>query len=196
MKPRHFLYRGRSMHSTFLPGQELYIHPVSTIPTPGDVVVFRKGKTYVVHRVKKVLETGIVTRGDNNPSDDDQLVLPTQVIGIVKKAGQGNSFQAIQGGRWGLFRAQVRWKAMDISNWLRPVIGAPYRWLKRSRLVPRIWHPVITTLEVRSENGLMIKYIDRGKTVATWLPELHQFQCKRVYDLVIFPPNDETRRCP
>ncbi len=190
------MYRGGSMRSTFVSGQVLYVHPLSDTPTPGDVVVYRKGSVNVVHRVKNVLETGFVTRGDNNPYEDDQLVSPAQLIGVVKKAGLGQTSRPVRGGRWGLFRAQVRWKAMELDNWLRPVIGAPYRWLKRSRFVPRIWHPAITTLQVHTEDCLMIKYINRGKTVATWLPELYQFRCKRIYDLVLFPPVNEHRRCP
>ena len=192
--PGRFLYRGASMRSTFISGQYLYTHPLSDTPNPGDVVVYRKGNGYVVHRVKKVLKTGIVTRGDNNPFEDDQLVSPTQLVGVVKKAGHGHTPRPVQGGRWGLFRAQVRWKAMEVSNRLLPVIGAPYRWLKKSRLVPRIWHPAITMLQVHTQDGLMIKYINRGKTVATWLPELRHFHCKRIFDLVILPPSVDKGR--
>ncbi|MDO4793809.1 MAG: signal peptidase I [Filifactor alocis] len=54
----------------------------------GDVINFQRGKITITHRVEEVLkdEAGnisFVTKGDNNKSRDEQIVLPNDVKGIV-----------------------------------------------------------------------------------------------------------------
>jgi signal peptidase I len=176
------------MRSTFAPGQTLYIHPESSEPQPGDVVVFSRGEGFTVHRVVKVTGSGLITRGDNNPRPDDAPVSPEQVVGVVDQVGEGDSTTSILRGQKALQKAQIRWKWMALTDKLRPVFGAPYRWLKQSRLIYKFWHPEVTRLEVNALSERMVKYIVRGKTIATWQPDSGRFECKRIYDLVIFPP--------
>ena len=185
---KKFIYRGSSMRSTFTQGHVLYIRPESKKPQPGDVIVYRRGEEFVVHRVNAVSQEGIQTRGDNNPRYDEIPVDEKQIIGIVERVDDGKNTHLVIGGRWGLFLARLRWGFSAVVNWMRPVIGAPYRWLKSFKLIAKLWHPKILQVKTNSSSGPMIKYIAGGKTVATWTPNLKCFQCNRLYDLVIFPP--------
>lgn len=54
----------------------------------GDVINFQRGKITITHRIEKVLkdEAGnisFVTKGDNNKSRDEEIVMPNDVKGIV-----------------------------------------------------------------------------------------------------------------
>lgn len=184
-----FRYTGFSMRSTFKPGEVLYVRPESKKPLPGDVVVYRRGEEFVVHRVNYVTSVGFQTRGDNNPRDDEFPINKEQIVGIVESVDDGKKNRPVIGGRKGLINARMRWGFSAIFNWMHPVIGAPYRWLKSSRVLAKVWHPKIIQVKTNSSSGPMIKYIAGGKTVATWNPDLKLFQCKRLYDLVIFPPD-------
>lgn len=166
----------------------LYIRPESKKPHPGDVIVYRRGEEFVVHRVNSVTKKGLQTRGDDNPRYDEFPIDEKQIVGIVESVNDGKATRLVTGGRKGLIIARLRWGFSAAVNCMRPVIGAPYRWLKSSRIITKIWHPMIIQVKTNSSSGPMIKYIVGGKTVATWIPGLKRFQCKRLYDLVIFPP--------
>lgn len=186
---KKFIYRGNSMHAIFRQGHVLYVRPESKKPRPGDVVVFRRGEEFVVHRVNTITPNGLQTRGDNNLRFDDFPIDEKLIVGIVNRVDDGKKARPVIGGLLGLFIARTRWGLTAIFNWMRPVIGAPYRWLKSSRIMAKFWHPKIVQVKTNSSSGPMIKYIAGGKTVATWIPSLKRFQCKRLYDLVIFPPD-------
>ncbi len=177
------------MHSTFEQGHVLYVRPESKKPQPGDVIVYRRGEEFVVHRVNSVTSEGIRTRGDNNFRFDEFPIDEKQIVGIVESVDDGKKTRPVTGGRKGLIIAHIRWDFSAVVNWMRPVIGAPYRWLKSSRLMVKFWHPKVVQVKTNSTSGPMIKYIAGGKTVATWIPDSNHFQCKRLYDLVIFPPD-------
>jgi hypothetical protein len=185
---KKFRYTGSSMRSTFKPGQVLYVRPTTEGVQPGDVVVYRRGKVHIVHRVKKVIGPNVITRGDNNPREDAELVQPGQIVGVVEKVDDWGNFRPVAGGRVGLWLARLRWGATTLINQLRPVIGAPYRWLKARRWINLVWHPEVVSIQLQSSEGIMVKYVVRGKTVATWYHKESRFEYKRPYDLVIFPP--------
>ncbi len=188
LKENKFRYSGTSMRTTFKPGQVLYVHPRAKGVQPGDVVVYRKDGEYIVHRVKEVQPGHVITRGDNNPNDDLEFILLDDIVGVVEKVDEWGNSHPVAGGRKGLWVARLRWELTAFFNWLRPVIGAPYRWLKTRRWVSRVWHPGVTTIQLRTLDGVMVKYLVRGKTVATWQPRNARFTCRRPYDLIIFPP--------
>lgn len=188
---KKFRYRGLSMRSTFKPGQVLYMHPQAEGVQPGDVVVYRNGLEYIVHRVNSLQEDGIHTRGDNNPHEDEAPITSDQIIGVVEKVDDWGNSHAVTGGWKGLWLARLRWGTYSMFNKMLPWLGAPYRWLKAKRWVARFWHPRITIVHLQVENGIMVKYIVRGKTVATWQPKLSRFTYQRPYDLIIFPPEQK-----
>lgn len=184
-----FIYRGTSMRSTFRPGHLLYVSPESKKIHPGDVIVYRRGEEFVVHRVNSITPEGLQTRGDDNSRIDEFPIDDNQIVGIVEGVDDGEKTRPVTGGRKGLIIARMRWGFSAFFNRMRPVIGTPYRWLKSSRIMPKIWHPKVIQVKTNSSLGPMIKYLVGGKTVATWLPNLKCFQCRRLYDLVIYPPD-------
>jgi len=175
------------MASTFSPGQILYVRPGVREIRPGDVIVFSKGGGYVVHRAQCVTLEGVLTRGDNNRMEDG-IISFEHIIGVVEKAGTPDGVLHVTGGRQGLSAARMRWRFSFFLDRLRPVLGKPYRWLRRKRWVGRVWHPKVTLLWIRSPTGVIEKYTIRKKVVATWQPEIHRFTCRKPFDLIIFPP--------
>jgi len=184
-----FHYKGPSMLPTFKPGQVLYIRPQERAIKPGDVVVFSRGNEYIVHRVIAVNPEGISTRGDNNPHDDLWLLTPDQILGVVEKTEDWDKAHAVRGGTPALLKAKTRWGIKALFTRSLPWLGAPYRWLKARRWAAKFWHPSVTQIQLQTNEGVMIKYLVLGKTVATWYPRSGRFICRRPYDLVIFPPN-------
>jgi len=187
-KIQKFRYKGPSMLPTFKPGQMLYIRPEQRAIKPGDVVVFQKENEYIVHRVVSVTPEGISTRGDNNPHGDPWLLTPDQVLGVVEKAEDWDKAHAVRGGKTALLQAKARWTLKTVCTRSLPWLGAPYRWLKAKGWVKKIWHPPVTQVQLQTNEGTMIKYVVRGKTVANWYPRQQRFLCRRPYDLVITPP--------
>ena len=63
----------------------------------GDVVMFKRGNSYVAHRVIEVFDDGIITKGDANDTEDkkisnDDVVGP--VIKVIKGLGNFLTFLA------------------------------------------------------------------------------------------------------
>jgi hypothetical protein len=185
---KQFRYRGLSMRSTFKPGQVLYVRPEAEGVQPGDVVVYHQGEETIVHRVKSVQNTGIHTQGDNNLREDETPIPADQIIGVVEKVDDWGTFHPVASGRKGLWFARLRWGMRGMFHKMLPWLGAPYRWLKASRWVPHLWRPHITRIQLQTQNGILIKFVVRGKTVATWEPQRSRFTCRRPYDLIIFLP--------
>jgi len=176
------------MHSTFKQGHVLYVRPESIKPQPGDVIVYRRGEEFVVHRVNAITSQGLQTRGDNNPRFDEFPIDDNQIVGIVETVDDGKKPRRVINGHKGLIIARMRWSFSAVYTWMRPVLGFPYRWLKKSQLMRKIWHPKVIRVRTISTSGPMIKFVLGGKTVATWIPDLKIFRCKRLFDLVIYPP--------
>lgn len=62
---------------------EALISAIKEKPKEGDVILFKKGNTYVLHRIIKAGLFGYVTKGDNRPAPDG-LVLKSQVLGKLE----------------------------------------------------------------------------------------------------------------
>lgn len=186
-----FRYRGPSMRSTFTPGEILHTQPSIKGIHSGDVVIYRRGEGFIVHRVVSVFPEGVQTRGDDNRQEDG-FVRFEDVIGVVKGVETSRGMQPAVGGFWGHQLARLRWGWRSILNWMRPWLGFPYRWMKTSRMVTHVWHPRISQIQVQIGSSVVIKYMARGKVVATWDPDHSRFTCRQPYDLVIFPPKSST----
>ena len=185
-----FVYRGPSMAPIFKNGDLLYLSLEKHDFSAGDIIVFSKleKSNFVVHRIVAKTDQGYVTRGDHNLRTDEDVVPFKHVIGKVIGVEKQGKRISVTGGRRGLCLARLRWSLQASYTSSLPWLGAPYRWLKARRWVGRVWHPHITTVQLQTPDGTMIKYVVRGKTVATWQPELKRFLCSRPYDLIIFPP--------
>lgn len=185
---QRYRYTGLSMQPTLKPGEVLYTRPSARGLQAGDVAVYRDGMGFVVHRVTAVTVDGFFAHGDNNPAADPGPIPFERVMGVVERADDWGNVSTIPGGRRGLWPARLRWWLVWISHRLLPAAGAPYRWFKRTGWVNHIWHPPILQIRLHTAEGMLVKYMVRGKTVATWQPATSRFRCRRPYDLVIFPP--------
>ena len=66
-----YAYSG-SMTPTINKGDVFFIDPLARNPGVGDIIVFKVGNTWTVHRVAAITEEGYITRGDNNIATDQQ----------------------------------------------------------------------------------------------------------------------------
>lgn len=176
------------MHPTFKPGEILYVRAEIRDIQPGDVVVFHSEGVQIVHRVVSVSSEGFLTRGDNNLGEDERVVRREEIIGVVVGKDFWGNQESVTGGKKGLEKAKRRWRLREIHQKTLPIIGFPYRWLKRKGWVRKLWHPRIVKIKIRSPKGEIIKYLFKGKVIALWLPGSAQFFCKRPFDLVIQAP--------
>ena len=183
-----FRYTGLSMLPTFKPGEVLYARPDIRTIQPGDVIIYEQGGLRVVHRVIDLEDDGVKTRGDANPCVDEDIISFEQIYGVVEKAGNWDRMRKIKGGRFAAIRAETRWRWGGFIGQLRPVIGAPYRWIKSRRWLTKFWHPTVLKVRLMSSDGEVVKYIVGGKTVAAFDLSSGHFTCRRPYDLIIFPP--------
>lgn len=189
-----FLYRGNSMRGTFQHNNLLYVAPVAfEIIRPGDIAVFdvddsQNGIKTVVHRVLARTRTRLVTKGDNNSGPDSQLVSPEQFVGRVHSVQEGQQVRRVWSGLAGQLWARY------VSLWRRlSALGrTPYRWLRASGIVRRLWRPPVTRVMLTTAQGLAVKYLSHSKTVAIWQPETQSFWCRKPYDLVLDSPQPTT----
>ncbi len=111
----------------------------------GDVLYFTppSGKAAVVHRAVRLTPQGVITRGDNNPTDDTCPLLPEHIVGRVTAAWRGQRRRRIAGGGQGrLYRrllAARRVLGRVFSAPLRPVYYALAESGLIARLLPRGW---------------------------------------------------------
>ena len=66
-----YAYSG-SMTPTIDRGDLFLINPLARDPDVGDIIVFKVGSTWTVHRVAAITTEGYLTRGDNNIATDQQ----------------------------------------------------------------------------------------------------------------------------
>ena len=187
---RVFRYRGLSMQPIFKTGQLLYVRPDVQDVKPGDVVVYEQEGRTIVHRVVLVGENGYITRGDNNQFADTGVVSPDQLIGRVEINEHRDGITLVRGGRGGLWLARLGSITRRLEPGLRLVIGWPYRLLKASRFMARLWKPTIYMVHLKTDTGTIVKYIYRKKTVAVWDTDRGSFDCRMPFDLVISCPEN------
>ena len=187
-------YRGGSMTGTFRPGDRLVIEPVPfSAIVAGDVVAFVPPMDEVaqypwVHRVVSVTPGGLVTRGDNNPHADAVLVTAENLLGRVTRVERQAGGYPVQGGRRGRWRGRALRARRALREAIAHIGREPYRRLRASGLVTRLWRPRVNRLLVTTDDGPLIKYVCRRRTVAWWWPEKGRFKCLKPYDLVIPQP--------
>jgi signal peptidase I len=185
-----YVYNGSSMLPTFHPGQFLLVTPLTHMPGIGDVIIFSDPSRdrNVVHRVISASGDFLRTRGDNNSRVDAAYINIVQVIGKVEHGETSGHLRPVMGGWRGLWRARIRWGALFLDNLVRRIFWRPYQMLRNSGQLARVWRPEIVRLHLQNENGLLVKYIHKQRSVATWFPLRKVFECRKPYDLVIPPP--------
>ncbi len=192
-------YRGRSMKGTFCVGDNLLIEQVSINKLKrGDVIIFQGTdnngeEKELVHRVVSIYKNGLVTRGDNNTQNDDILVTQKNFKGIVTHFERNGKKKPVKNGFQGMIKAKIRYSTLSIKRLIRVIFRKPYRALKKSGLVPKIWKPDIKKIFIKTSDEEIIKYIHGSHTVAQMWPKKKKFLCKKPYDLIIKPDNKKIK---
>ena len=185
---------GRCMAGTLRPADLLTVAPASLADVRlGDVVIYRVlgqgGEVReLVHRIVAVAPGGWVAQGDNSDHPDSTLVTADNLVGRVAHAGRDGRRWPVRGGRRGLLRARLLRVRRHAERWIRRIGGRPYRCLRNSGMVPRLWRPAVDKVRLTSRDGPLVKYLCAGRTVACWWPEEGRFECRKPYDLVISRP--------
>lgn len=187
-----FQYRGASMTGTFRGGDMLITREVAfEAIRPGDVIAFRTPESnddaLVVHRVVARAADGLITRGDACGAPDVARVQPGDLIGRVIQARRGTRLHHVPGGFAG------RWWAhfLHLRRGVLVAARLPYRWLRATDLVRRVWRPTVTRVSLMTTQGPVVKYLCGARTVAVWRPEAKAYWCKKPYDLVLDAPERE-----
>jgi len=179
------------MHGTFQQGDVLLITPAALeVVSPGDVVAFRVSKsdgstTFVAHRVQCRTAAGLITQGDNSSTPDSEPVRAENLVGRVCFVQREGKIRRVWGGRAG--RLWVYY--LRLCRRILPVVGWPYRFLRASGVVRRLWQPRIAQVHLTAEERPLVKYVHRRRTVACWRPQQQRFWCRKPYDLVIERPS-------
>ncbi len=188
-----YFYRGKSMQGTFCPGDALSIisMPFDSV-SKGDVIVFRETDSVnpseiVVHRVVMITALELITRGDHNRSNDPP-VLPGQVIGRVEFVETQRGLVRVLNGEPGLWWARFLWLWLAIDLFLRRLFWRPYNFIRQKRLAVLFWRPAMVRVCFSIGQGFLVKYLYRGRTIATWDSVSNKFACRKPFDLVIPPP--------
>lgn len=93
------------MYPTLRSGDGLIVEPFkeSSRLKVGDVIVYSSPDKLsdIVHRIIKIEESGVITRGDNNNKIDPGIVPYSSIIGIVISAKRNNKEFKIHRGNYG-----------------------------------------------------------------------------------------------
>jgi signal peptidase I len=191
------IYLGNSMRGIFTPGDIMLLLVVShTEIIPGDVIVFRKAhqtgsNEMVVHRVVGIVDCGFITRGDNNLRCDMIPVFPEQIVGKVIAVQKGDNTKPVQGGFIGLRKANLSRLFLLLNLYIRHIFRRYYTKIRVDKFLARLWKPKTQRIRLQTETGMLIKYLYRDRTVATWDPARQRFDCRKPFDLVIPSPLEE-----
>ena len=182
-------YSGKSMRGTFLPGDWLIFEriPFSSIKRGDILTFFDKTEKRLVHRVIQINTKGIVTQGDNNLSPDADFLIKESMIGRVIDFERNGKFHKVWNGKLGLVRAWVLHERLHFICGAKFFLKKPYRMIKKTGIVVKFWHPKIATIIFETPDGSLVKYIHKGKTVASCWTNTNRWWFKRPYDFVIDP---------
>ncbi len=194
-----YYYIGKSMKGTFQPADTLLVSPVDPAQLrAGDVVLFRDSRVeyLVVHRVRAVVRGGLIAQGDSSFPRDVDVVLDEDIIGKVAYRRRHGKLRPVRGGMVGSLRGRLlrtrRFVAWELERgvWyvVTPLARGMYRGVRMSGIVPRLWRPSIQTIHVITDEGPLVKYVHRNRTVAKWWLETNEFRCRRPYSLVLRSP--------
>lgn len=159
----------------------------------GDVIIFQKieknkTKNILVHRVLSISKNKLVTRGDNNPKNDEEPVTEENLIGKVTHYERNGKTHKVWNGKLGLLRARVLHGRLYLIKATKFFLRKPYRMLKKTGIISKLWRPEIETIHFETQEGPLVKYIHKGRTVASCWTDSNCWWFHRPYDFVIYPP--------
>ncbi|MBN2354598.1 signal peptidase I [candidate division KSB1 bacterium] len=162
-------YIGPSMHPTLRVGDGLIVLPYEARPIKkGDMVVFtspQDGKQ-VVHRVVKVNENGIQTRGDNNRLPDPYFLQSTDIIGQVIEVQRGDRRLKKFNGLIGEKLAEYHRSRNRLWRFVYRILSIPYQKIAPLRLpLIKADHLKVATFH---KNGGEQQALMLGRRVIGW----------------------------
>jgi len=188
------IYSGQSMLGTFRPGDRLIITPATASDVKrGDVIVYQSigidnlQTEIVVHRILAIGPAGCITRGDNNLSPDQIRVTASQIKGKVTHRIRDRKNQRIPNGTRGFLWAGILNILMHGKKTGRKFLKIPYRCLKKSNVIGKLWQPKIEKIIIQSNQEQVIKYIHKKRVVGYYWPQRQKYLITKPYDLVIKP---------
>lgn len=131
---RYFVHSGNSMYPTLCDGDLLLAVTYSErIPSVGDIIVFKcpREDTLTVHRIMRVTDQGILTRGDNNAGNDPWMLRPDVVEGLVVDAWREGKRIRIISGRKGFLSAALKRASRPVRYRLNSFFQPLYHYLDR-----------------------------------------------------------------
>ncbi len=188
-------FRGGSMGGTFRDGDCLFVE-VKAFESlqPGDVVAYREDEKAVAHRIVERDAVGWITQGDGNRLRDRRVLRPARLIGQVAEYERNGIRYPVAGGPAGLRRARwlhvlARGRRMSFF-----CLAPPYRLLRASRVTRLFWRPEFVHLRLAGNDGGILKFIHRDRTVACWFAGENRWVCRKPYDLVLDAPGGGKRK--
>ena len=196
-------YTGHSMAGTFKFGDTLIFEDsmLSEIK-PGDVLIYKDldqagDGGEIVHRVLKVLPGGMLVQGDSNPCPDTTLVTERGLVGKVSHFERNGRRLPVRFSRFNLIRVHLlrsHYRLRRIIRGLACRMGHRfYGWLRNTGLIAQLWRPPVVKVRFCGENGPLVKYIYRNRTVANHWVNTGKFKCRKPYDLAIWPKRPQTK---
>lgn len=184
------IYTGQSMHPMFKDGDEMYVRPYNGARIyRGDVVVFSwpNNSRKVVHRVVRVGQNSIITRGDNNRDIDTQSSEFSRVLGRVEYAKRNGSIYRVRGGLFGMAYVFpwriVRW----LDRWASFFLHYPYRFLANTRMLSRMPYirSKIKVVSFKRGSSEELQLLFGARVVGRKLSTMSQWWIKRPFRLLV-----------
>jgi signal peptidase I len=188
-----YFFRGTSMAHTFRNGDYIFFQKASVSELKyGDAIVFdcqnsEEIKKQCVHRIIGKSNKNLITRGDNNPKNDEEPVTEENLIGKVTHYERNGKIHKVWNGRLGLMRARVLHGRLYTIKAAKYFLRKPYRLLKKTGIVSKFWRPEIETIYFETQDGPLVKYVHKGRTVASCWLDNNRWWFRRPYDFVIGP---------
>ena len=86
-----------------------------------------------------------------------------------------------------MMRAKVLHGRLHIIRAAKFFLRKPYRMLKKTGMVAKFWQPEIETIYFETQDGPLVKYVHKGRTVASCWLDSNRWWFRRPYDFVINP---------
>lgn len=178
------------MKGTLKPGDKLTIEmvPFDQI-RKGDVLIFRRTheeqNDFIAHRVSRITRKGLSTKGDNCFDLDKESVQKENVIGKVILFVRRGKVRRAWNGCAGQMRAALLHTRLHVMKWLKFFLRKPYKKLKSTGMIAKLWHPDIELVQFVAPEGSFVKYLHKCKTVAVYWNNKSFSEVKRPFDLIL-----------
>jgi signal peptidase I len=155
----------------------------------GDVIFFKSpaNEQFIVHRVSKITQEGIHTRGDNNPADDPYLLHRHDIEGQIIAAWRGGKQQRVLGGVVGYLLWQLNRVRCSCTHYIVAHLRPFYHSLAESGIVCRLlpFHFQFRIVNFQTNGSSSLRLL-LGKRVVGWYDhEREQWQIRRPFRIFV-----------